>query len=62
VHRRWFVEADFAVGIVGHLSGAMLSRNSHVRMEAKRRAIGRIQSRLATPASRAQDQLPLHQR
>ena len=34
--------------IAGHVSGAMLSRHSHVRMEAKRRALDEIAARLRT--------------
>ena len=33
------------MSIAGHLSRAMLSRHSHVRMEAKRRALDEIASR-----------------
>jgi len=33
------------MSIVGHLSRAMLSRYSHVRMEVKRRALGEIAAR-----------------
>jgi regulator of PEP synthase PpsR (kinase-PPPase family) len=33
------------MGIAGHVSRAMLSRYSHVRMEAKRRALDEIAAR-----------------
>jgi hypothetical protein len=33
------------MSIVGHFSGVMLSRYSHVRMEVKRRALGEIAAR-----------------
>ena len=33
------------MGIAGHVSRAMLSRYSHVRMEAKRRALDEIATR-----------------
>ena len=33
------------MSIAGHVSRAMLSRYSHVRMEAKRRALGEIAAR-----------------
>src|SRR5580658_8468264 len=36
---------EVIMSIAGHVSGAMLSRYSHVRMEAKRRALDEVASR-----------------
>jgi hypothetical protein len=36
---------EVIMGIAGHVSRAMLSRYSHVRMEAKRRALNEIAAR-----------------
>jgi hypothetical protein len=36
---------EVIMSIAGHVSRAMLSRYSHVRMEAKRRALGEIAAR-----------------
>jgi hypothetical protein len=36
---------EVIMSIAGHVSGAMLSRSSHVRMEAKRRALDEIDTR-----------------
>ena len=36
---------EVIMSIAGHVSGAMLSRYSHVRMEAKRRALDEIAAR-----------------
>jgi hypothetical protein len=36
---------EVIMSIAGHVSGAMLSRYSHVRMEAKRRALDEIATR-----------------
>ena len=46
--RRWTLRSDVAqkiMSIAGHVSRAMLSRYSHVRMEAKRRALDEIAAR-----------------
>ena len=40
---------EVIMSIAGHVSRAMLSRYSHVRMEAKRRALDEIATRQNTP-------------
>jgi hypothetical protein len=40
------------MSIAGHVSRAMLSRYSHVRMEAKRRALDKIAKRQCAPDER----------
>ena len=40
------------MSIAGHVSRAMLSRYSHVRMEAKRKALDEIAPRQLTPAEK----------
>jgi hypothetical protein len=46
----WLAESgagdEAIIGIAGHVSRAMLSRYSHVRMEAKRRALDEIAARV----------------
>ena len=43
------------MGITGHVSRAMLSRYSHVRMEAKRRALDEIATRQNTADEKRKD-------
>jgi integrase len=42
--------------IAGHVSREMLSRYSHIRMEAKRKALEALARRRRTPADAAEDQ------
>ena len=44
------------MSIAGHVSRAMLSRYSHVRMEAKRRALDEIATRQRAADERRQDE------
>jgi hypothetical protein len=43
------------MSIAGHVSRAMLSRYSHVRMEAKRRALDEIATRQRTADTKQQE-------
>jgi hypothetical protein len=43
------------MSIAGHVSRAMLSRYSHVRMEAKRRALDEIAARQRTAETKRQE-------
>ena len=45
------------MSIAGHVSRAMLSRYSHVRMEAKRRALGGIAERQRAADERRQKEV-----
>jgi len=45
---------EVIMSIAGHVSGAMLSRYSHVRMEAKRRALDEIDTRQRAADQKAQ--------
>ena len=45
-----------AASIAGHVSRAMLSRYSHVRMEAKRRALAEIAARQRAADERRREQ------
>jgi hypothetical protein len=56
--RRWTLRSDVAqkiMSIAGHVSRAMLSRYSHVRMEAKRRALDEIATRQRTADTKRQE-------
>ena len=44
-HIEWAAGHEVIMSIAGHVSRAMLSRCSHVRMEAKRRALDEIAAR-----------------
>jgi regulator of PEP synthase PpsR (kinase-PPPase family) len=46
---------EVIVSIAGHISRAMLSRYSHVRMEAKRRALDEIAARQRTADTKRQE-------
>jgi hypothetical protein len=46
------------MSIAGHVSRAMLSRYSHVRMEAKRRALDEIAARLVRQPQRSRTANP----
>jgi len=45
------------MSIAGHVSRAMLSRYSHVRMEAKRRALDEIASRQRTADEKRKEEI-----
>jgi hypothetical protein len=47
---------EVIVSIAGHVSRAMLSRYSHVRMEAKRRALDEIAARQRTADEKRKDE------
>ena len=49
------------MSIAGHVSRAMLSRYSHVRMEAKRRALEEIAARQRAADEKRQQELELLQ-
>jgi hypothetical protein len=49
------------MSIAGHVSRAMLSRDSHVRMEAKRRALDEIAARQRAADEKRQQQIKLQQ-
>jgi hypothetical protein len=48
------------MSIAGHVSRAMLSRYSHVRMEAKRRALDEIASRQRAADEKCNNETELH--
>src|SRR5438270_8175915 len=48
---------EVIMSIAGHVSRAMLSRYSHVRMEAKRRALDEIATRQRTADEKRQQEL-----
>ena len=55
--RRWTLRSDVAqiiINIAGHVSRAMLSRYSHVRIEAKRHALDEIATRQGTADEKRQ--------
>ena len=52
---------EVIMSIAGHVSRAMLSRYSHVRMEAKRRALDAIAARQRAADERRQKELERHQ-
>ena len=49
------------MSIAGHVSRAMLSRYSHVRMEAKRRALDEIAARQCVADEKRQKEAERHQ-
>ena len=49
------------MSIAGHVSRAMLSRYSHVRMEAKRRALDEIAARQRTADEKRQQEIERQQ-
>ena len=49
------------MSIAGHVSRAMLSRYSHVRMEAKRRALDEIAARQRTADEKRQQEVERQQ-
>jgi integrase len=57
---RWHAESgagdEVIMSIAGHVSRAMLSRYSHVRMEAKRRALDEIAARQCAADKKRKDE------